>query len=655
LGLLAAVFAVYGQVWSHEFLNYDDPDYVTANAHVQGGLSAANFVWAFTSTYASNWHPLTWLSHMLDFQLFGLRSGPHHLMNVAIHAISTLVLFAFLWKATGARWRSAFVAFVFALHPLHVEAVAWTAERKEVLSGMFWMLTFVAYLSYTRQKSLARYALVVAMVVCALMAKPMAITLPVVLLLLDYWPLRRFERERQAALVIEKLPLVALAIGSAIVTYLVQQRTGAVSGVDQIPVLNRLANAFASYFVYLVKFAWPSNLAVFYPYPESPQWVLTIASALTIAGITAFAIRQARVRPYFAVGWIWFLVTLLPVIGLIQAGAQSHADRYMYLPMIGLTIAIAWGLADWLERRGWSQTALAAGATAVCAAWAMVTFVDVNYWRDSIAIFERAIQVTDRNAIAYNNLGSALWDQGRLTEALPKFEMAVMIQPQAPEKQDNLGSALTAAGRFEEAQVHLERALQLSPDLAKAHVDLALAFMRQRKIEDASAHYLTALRLQPDNPEAHYGLGGILVQQGRNQEAQPHLEKGIPYLLGKIHASPDSEENRYNLGTLYGMMGRTADAITQFSEAIRLRPDDAETRLNLGTALMAQNRAKEAMDQFASAVRLQPDYVRGHVSLAQALNSLGRDEEALREFNEALRLDPNSAEARDGINRLKKH
>ena len=619
----------------------------------KAGLTPTGFLSAFASAHASNWIPLTWLSHMLDFQLFGLRSGPQHLMNVVIHAISTLLLYAFLWKATGARWRSALVAFVFALHPLHVESVAWIAERKDVLCGLFWMLTFLAYLKYAERRSVGRYAVVALMVACALMAKPMAVTLPLVLLLLDIWPLRRIEREKLSALAIEKIPLIALAIGSAIVTYVVQESTGAVSGVDKIAILNRVANALASYFTYLVEFVWPANLAVFYPYPESPQWILASVGVVALAVITTLAIREFRERPYFAVGWIWFLVTLLPVIGLVQVGQQSHADRYTYLPMIGLSIAIAWGFVDWFERKGWSQTGLAFAAVAICAAWAIVTFVNLDYWRDSIALFEHAIEVTDRNAIAYNNLGSALWDQGRLPEALPQFEMAVRIQPQAPEKQDNLGSALTAAGRFEEAQVHLERALQLSPDFAKAHVDLALAFTRQGKIDDARAHYLTALRLQPDNPEAHYGLGGILAQQGRMQEALPHLEKGIPYLLGKISASPDSVENRYNLGTLYGMMGRTADAIAQFSEAIRLRPDDVETRFNLGTALMKQNRTQEAVDQFAAAVRLQPDYLRGHISLAQALDSLGRDDDAIREFQEALRIDPNSIEARDGISRLR--
>jgi protein O-mannosyl-transferase len=653
LGLAAAIFAVYGQVWGHAFLNYDDPDYVTANALVQGGLTAAGFLSAFASAHASNWIPLTWLSHMLDSQLFGLRSGPQHLMNVAIHALSTLLLYAFLWKATEARWRSVFVAFMFALHPLHVESVAWIAERKDVLCGLFWMLTFLAYLKYVERRSVGHSAVVALMVACALMAKPMAVTLPLVLLLLDIWPLRRFEREKLTALAIEKIPLIALAIGSAIVTYVVQESTGAVSGTDKIAMINRVANAFASYFTYFVEFVWPSNLAVFYPYPESPQWILAAAGIAALAVITVFVIHQFRERPYFAVGGMWYSVTLLPVIGLVQVGAQAHADRYMYLPMIGLSIAIVWGLTDWFKGKGWSQTALAAGTAAVCATWAIVTFINLDDWRDSIALFERAIEVTDRNAIAYNNLGSALWDQGRLPEALPQFEMAVRIQPQAPEKQDNLGSALTAAGRFEEAQVHLERALQLSPDFAKAHVDLALAFTRQGKIGDATAHYLTALRLQPDNPEAHYGIAGILAQQGRMQEALPHFQKALPHMIDELKKKPDSLEGHYNLGTVYALMGRTDEAIVEFTSAVRLGPDDPESRFNLATALASRSRTSEAADQFAAAVRLRPEYLRAHVSLAQVLGTLGRNDEAIREFQEALRIDPSSAEARDGISRLR--
>jgi tetratricopeptide (TPR) repeat protein len=652
IALLAAIIAVYSQVATHEFLNYDDPDYVTANTHVQSGFTVAGFTWAFTSLHAANWIPLTWLSCMLDCQLFGLRPGQHHLMSVAIHAISTLLLYAFLWRATSALWRSAFVAFAFALHPLHIESVAWLAERKDVLSALFWMLTLLAYLKYTERKSLGRYAVVVFAVACALMAKPMAITLPVALLLLDLWPLRRFERERPVSLVIEKLPLVALAIGSATVTYLAQAGGGAISGVDQIPVLDRLSNALASYFIYLLKFAWPSNLAVFYPYPDSPQWALAAAGILTLAGFTTIAIRQFRARPYLTVGWLWYSITLIPVIGLVQVGLQAYADRYMYLPMIGLLIAIAWSLRDWFERRGWNQKALAASAAIVCVTWSIVTYVDLDYWRNSVTLFEHTIQATDRNFIAYNNLGNAYADQGRSADALSNFQNAAAIRPQAPDIQENLGVALTALGRAEEAQPHLEQAIRIDPNFTRAHIHLALALMRQGKIADATNHYVTALQHEPDNPEAHYGLGGILAQQGRMKEALPHFQEGIRYLLGKITANPDSVEDRYNLGTIYGMMGRASDAIAQFSEVIRLRPDDAGARFNLGTALMSQNREREAADQFAMVVRLRPGYANGHLSLARSLASMGRVDEAASEYKETLRLDPNSVEARDRLRLL---
>lgn len=648
LGLLAVTMAVYSQAAGFGFVNYDDPDHLSANPHVMHGFSMANIAWAFTSAHASNWIPLTWLSYMLDTQIFGLRSGPLHLVNVALHAISTLLLFGFLHRATGARWRSALVALVFALHPLHVESVAWLAERKDVLCVLFCLLTLWAYLKYSERPSALRYAAVALLFACALLAKPLAVTLPLVLLLLDLWPLRRFERTKSAALVTEKLPLLALSMAASIVTYVVQQGSGAISGVERIPLLDRISNALASYFIYLVKFAWPSNLAVFYPYPNSPAWILAAAGLITIALLTWLALRQVRARPYFATGWLWYLITLLPMIGLVQAGLQARADRYMYLPMIGLSIAITWGLADWFERRKWNQSLLAAAACAVCAAWTVVTFETVDNWRDSIALFEHAVAVTEGNYVAHHNLGVALRDAGRVDDAVVEFQEAVSIRPQAADMQENLGEALIAAGRAAEAEPHLVRALELRPDFAKAHVDLGSALVRTGKMNEAASQYREALRLQPDFAEAHYGLGGILARQGLMREANAEFENALPYLIDKVKQQPDSVDDRYNLGTVYAMMGRVDEAIAQFQETVRLRPDDAEAHFNLGTALASRGRGSEAVDQFAAAVKLRPDYVRAHLSLARTLASLGRTEEARREFDEALRIDPNSAEARAG-------
>jgi tetratricopeptide (TPR) repeat protein len=664
LALLLITLAIYSQVRDDKFLNFDDPAHITANPHVRDGFTVAGLAWAFASSYAGYWFPLTWLSYMLDCQLFGLQSGPIHLTNVALHAVSTLLLFGFLRRTTGARWRSAFVAFVFALHPLHIESVAWVAERKDVLSALFWMLTFWAYLKYAERRSLGRYVVVLLVFCCGLMSKPMIVTLPLVLLLLDVWPLRRLVVEKaagksNAGVLIEKLPLFALSIATSVVTYLVQERGGAVSSFDRIPIATRIGNALVSYFIYISNLFWPANLAVFYPLAQLGPSGRDVNSGYnilwaTLAGLgivflTVLALRAVRQRPYFAVGWLWYLITLVPVIGLVQAGLQSHADRFTYVPMIGISIALAWGINELFERMRWNKLALAIPVIAVCAAWSAITWVDLGFWRNSITLFQRAIEVTDGNYVAYNNLGAALREDGQAAEALADFEIAARIQPGAPDIQDNLGEALIAAGRIEEAEPHLREALRLRPDFAKAHIDLASALTRRGRIADAESHYRTALQLQPESAEAQYGLGGVLAVQGRREEAIPHFQEGLPYLLDELKRQPDSVDGHYNLGTVYAMMGRVDDAIAQFSEAVRLRPGDAEARVNLGTALFARQRMTEAGDQFVAAVKLRPDYAKAHLGFARVLGSLGRQDEAIREFSEAIRLDPNLVEARQSL------
>jgi len=541
-------------------------------------------------------------------------------------------------------------AFIFALHPPHVESVAWVAERKDVLSALFWMLTLWAYLKYAERRSAPRYLLVVLMFSCGLMTKPMTVTLPLVLLLLDVWPLRRFEAAKSSAgLLIEKVPLFALSIAASVVTYLVQERGGSISSIDQIPIAARTGNALLSYVVYIAKLFWPSHLAVFYPFPESQPRLLGILSGLTIVSLTALAVHTIRQRPYFAVGWLWYLVTLVPVIGLVQVGLQSRADRYAYVPLIGISVALAWGVNELFGRMGWSRSALTILAVAACAAWSAVTWVDLGFWQNSRTLFEHAIEVTDGNYVAYNNLGTAMREEGRVIEAVSDFQTAATIRPQAPDIQENLGEALIAAGRAEEAERHLLEALRLRPDFAKAHVDLASALTRLGRLDDAGSHYRMALQLQPDNAEAHYGLGGVLGAQGRMQEATAQFQAGLPYLLEEVKKKPDSVDGHYNLGTVYAMMGRVDDAIVQFREAVRMRPDDAEARVNLGTALATRERMGEARDQFAAAVKLRPDYLKAHLGLARAWGSLGRPDEAIREFSEVLRLQPDSADARQSL------
>ncbi|HTB15793.1 MAG TPA: tetratricopeptide repeat protein [Bryobacteraceae bacterium] len=647
LALLAAIFLVYGQTAGHDFLNYDDPDYVT-DAHVRGGLSPSGLAWAFTSGYASNSFPFTWISHMLDFQLFGGRSGPSHLVNVALHAISALLLFLFLRRVTGTSWRSAFVAWAFALHPLHLESVAWIAERKDVLSTLFWMLTLCAYARYAERRSVGRYALVAAMFCCGLLSKPMIVTFPFAALLLDEWPLRRFQSQPTRRLILEKVPLVALSLCASAVAYIAQSRQGVVNALDQVPLAVRAGNAFVSYVLYLRDFVWPANLAVFYPYIERPVGQM-IAAALAITAATALAARNIRLRPYIAVGWFWYLGTLTPVIGLIQVGSQSRADRYTYIPLIGIAIIAAWGAVELFDQRGWNRRLLASCAAGICVAWAAITWSDAAYWRNSSTLFTHALAVTDANYVAYNNLGAALRHDGNILEAIDNFERVVAIRPDDPEAQDNLGEALTAAGKIGDAEPHLVQAVRLRPSFAKAHVDLGAVLFREGHAAEAESQYRIAVEFDPSDAAAQFGLGGVLMAQGREQEAQARLERALPLLSAQVAMNPEDVDGHYNLGTIYGILGRADDAIAEFSQAIRLRPGDAQARFNLGTALAARNRLNEAQAQFAEAVRLVPDYAAAHFNLARVLEALGRREDAVREYRETLRLNPENREARQQL------
>jgi protein O-mannosyl-transferase len=652
LVLLIALFAVYGQTVTHDFLNYDDPDYI-AEPHVRAGLTISGVAWAFTSGYASNSFPLTWISHMLDVQLFGTRSGPPHLTNVVLHAVSTLLLFAFFKQTTGNLWRSAFVAFVFALHPLHVESVAWIAERKDALCALFWMLTLLAYARYAERPSAVRYVIVAALFCCGLLSKPMMITFPFLALLLDLWPLRRFSSQPARRLILEKLPLIALSIAASVVAFFAQQRQGTVSAIDQIPIALRIGNAFVSYVLYLRDFFWPANLAVFYPYIDRPIWQM-IAAALVFAVVTALAARSFRDRPYAAVGWFWYLGTLIPAIGLVQVGAQSRADRYTYIPLIGISIVVAWGAVELFKKRGWNHRLLAAAATGVCAAWAVIAWTDVQYWRNSSTLFTHALEATEGNYVAYNNLGAALRHDGNIRESIDDFEHVVAIRPEDAEAQDNLGEALTAGGRIDDAAPHLVEAVRLRPAFAKAHVDLGAAFLQSGHAAEAESQYRIAAQLQPTNAAAQYGLGGVLMAQRREQEAMVHLQQALPLLIAEVEANPEEADSHYNLGTLYGILGRPDEAIMEFSQAIRLRPADAQARFNLGTALAARNRLKESADQFAEAVRLVPDYTAAHFNLARVLAALGRHDDAVREYRETLRLNPENAEARRQLESITK-
>jgi len=651
-GLLAATVAVYSQAGSHDFVDYDDPVYVANNPHVRDGFTWDGIRWAFTSFDDDNWFPLTRLSHILDCQIFGLDAGMQHWTNVLLHLMSTLLLFALLKRMTAARWPSAFVAFAFALHPLHVESVAWIAERKDVLGALFWFVTMWAYLRYVEQPSLARYLGVIAAFGCGLMSKPMIVTLPFALLLLDYWPLRRLKAAPRVFL--EKLPLIALSIAVSAITLMAQSQGRAVVAVQRIPLGLRLENAVISYVVYAGKFLWPANLAVFYPYPQAfPAWQWILGGA-ALAGITLTVILQRNRRPYLITGWLWYVGTLVPVIGLVQVGAQVRADRYTYIPMIGVSVMIAWGVAEAVRYRRTLARPIAWAGAAVGVTWCAVTWQNLEYWRNTETLFTHAIQATGQNFVAYNNRGLFRRRAGRIADALADFENAAQILPEDPRAQDNLGEALTVAGRVDEAIPHLEKAIRLRPADAKGHLDLASALLRAGRTDEAATELAATLRLDPDDRDAEYRLGAVLVNQGRTAEALPHFARVLPALIEQVRRSPEDADLHYNLAEVYVLMGRSDEAIDEFGAALRLRPDDPDAHFNLGLALSRRNRLEQAAEQFSTAARLRPGDVRAHFELARTLAAMGRRDGAAAEYSQTLRLAPDFAAAKAGLEQLQR-
>jgi tetratricopeptide (TPR) repeat protein len=568
IGLLIAIFAVYAQVATHAFINFDDPIYVTENPQVRAGLTSDGVVWAFTTFHDSNWFPLTWLSHMLDVQLFGLDSGWHHLINVLLHALSTLLLFIVLRRITGARWPSAFVALVFAIHPLHVESVAWIAERKDVLSTLFWMLTLLAYSNYVRQPTRQRYLLTLFIFCLGLMAKPMLVTLPVVLILLDLWPLRRGVR------LVEKIPFFIASLASSVIAFVAHQQGGAVATLEVIPVASRIENALITYVVYILKTFWPTHLAIFYPYPLQSLIVPAILSAIALSVITVLVVLAYKQRPYLAVGWFWYVVTLLPVIGIIQTGSQARADRYTYIPMIGFTIALTWAAVDLLKP--WHRM-LAALAAFAGLALLTLTWFQVATWRDDISLYRHAIAAVPGNYIAYYNLASALEAQGQTDEAVIQLREAVRARPYYVPARAELGQLLAAQGHTDEALQELQAAIRLRPDDPIAHYRLGSVLGSLGRANEAASEFAETVRLQPNNPDAHYNLALALAQQD-------HIADAAREFAATIGLRPDDADAHFNLGISLARLGQLDGAIQQFNETLRLRPDYAPARQALDQA-----------------------------------------------------------------------
>ncbi|MFN2623903.1 MAG: tetratricopeptide repeat protein [Chthoniobacterales bacterium] len=569
---------------THQFINFDDDTYIWANPIVVAGLTSRGFTWAFTTFHCANWHPLTWLSHMADSQLFGLHAGGHLFVNSLLHVVNAVLLFLFLSRVTRARWQSAIVAALFALHPLHVESVAWASERKDTLSTAFGLLCLLAYGRYVLAPSWKKYAVVALWLALGLMAKPMLVTLPFVLLLLDYWPFGRLAWKPTLStravwpLIREKLPLLLLVVPSMWVTYVAQAHGGAVSGLTIEPLSWRLANALRSYAKYLFLTFWPRDLAIYYPtvHDTIPIWQWGLALVLLLA-ISLLVLTNARKRPYLIVGWLWFVVTLLPVIGLVRVGSQAMADRYTYIPSIGLFIALVFGVADlaaaWRLRR---LLIVSASAIAVLVLTCL-TALQISRWRDSETLFSYVLSINSQNAVAQNNLGSALGAKGQPAEALPHFAEAVRLDPRYFDALGNMGQALFEQGEAAQAVNYFERALEVRADSAKTHWQLGLTLEGLGRNAEAMQQFHEAIRLAPEDSVMHINLGMKLAQQRQLPEAVEQYEQAL-------RLDPNSAEAHNNLGLVLFALGKEEEGVHEFSAAIRLKPDLAVARDNLRRA-----------------------------------------------------------------------
>jgi tetratricopeptide (TPR) repeat protein len=644
LGLVAAAALVYAPVSRHDFLWCDDDSYVFENGTVRQGLTAAGLEWAFAAPHVANYHPLTWLSHMLDVELFGLEAGAHHLVNVALHALTAVVLFLALRALSGALWAPAAVAALFALHPLRVESVAWVAERKDVLSGLFFALTLLAWAGFARRPGPARYAAVFACLALGLLAKSMLVTLPCLLLLLDRWPLRR--SAGWGRLVLEKLPLFALSAAAAALAVASQESARAMGDLATLPLAQRLANAALALVGYLGKTFWPAQLAIFYPHPAlvgpdsfSPLAPRVLAAALLLVAITALAVWQRRRRPYLAVGWLWFTGMLVPVLGLVQVGEQSMADRYTYLPQIGLFVALAWGARDLARARPRLRRALAVATPAVLVALAAASAFQLRHWRDGRSVFSHALAVTERNYFAHNHLGRTLENTGDLEGAAEHYELAVLIRPSAGAL-SNLGSVLSKLGRQDEAVARLEQALRLDPRSADALNNLGVVYRALGKPALAISLYERALALE-ERAATHYNLGSALVAQGQVERGARHLERALE--LDPFHA-----EAANNLGVAYVELGRLEEGVAAYERALALAPGYGEAACNRALAFEKLGRG-ESGALYEEVLRGDPDCVPAHRYLGYRRFAAGDLAGALDHLELVLRRQPASADAHNDV------
>ena len=651
--LALGVFLIFGRTCGYGFVNFDDDSYFSANYHVKAGLTWKGTLWAFQTGYASNWHPLTWLSLMLDAQLFGTGPAGPHLTNVILHAVNSVLLFLLFRRLTGALWPSALVAAIFAIHPLRAESVAWISERKDVLSGFFFMLTLLMYARYVEQfrvqnsKFKITYCLGLLFFALGLMSKPMLVTVPFLLLLLDYWPLNRFglpaPNTRPAAgqifrLVLEKLPFLVLGLASCVVTVLAQKQ--AIKTMDVLPSTFRLENALISYVTYLVQTIWPENLAAYYTYRlDMPAWAIAGAGALLFF-VTLCAVLTARRFPYFLTGWLWYLGMLVPVIGLLQVGGQAHADRYTYLPQIGFILAIVWAVGDLTTSWRWRRPVLVVASIGLVAAFLASAWQQTSYWRNDEALWIHAIACTSGNYTAHNNLGYVLAARGQDSEAIKHYQQALEFNPNFADCANNLGTVYLHQEQLDKALDYYHRALAINPDLAEVHNNMAILLTKQGKTAEAIEHYRKAIELKPDRAEFYNNLANLLATTGQTPEAMPLFQKAL-------EVDPDNAKVHYNLANIAFAQGQWQEAIDHYQHALKQMPDSVHAHYQLGLALERRGQVAAAEAQLQRVIELDPLHVTAINNLAWLLAT--SSEPSLRDGPKAVKLARQAVQLSNGL------
>ncbi len=711
LFLTAAAMTAFWHLSQCDFINYDDRLYVTGNTHVKSGITIGSIQWAFTTGHSANWHPVTWMSHMLDVQLFGLKPRWHHLTNLLFHIANTLLLFFVFNRMTKETWKSAFVAALFALHPLHVESVAWVSERKDVLSTFFWMLTMAAYISYVEHRtedgrreailspsfvlrppaSVLRYSAVLIFFALGLMAKPMLVTLPFVLLLLDYWPLRRVQvagsREQGARsekqnpklgqgphsankrklpkkptdqvstqssvrtcpglggsppssalrpLLREKIPLFTLAALSCIVTFIVQQKGGAVKSIQGFPLGVRIANAIVSYIIYMGKTVWPTNLAVYYPHPGLwPLWQV-LGAVLLLGAVTLTVIWTANRFPYLTVGWLWFTGTLVPVIGIVQVGTQGMADRYTYAPLIGLFIMAAWGIPELLKKWRYRKETLFALSSLLLLSLFIVTRTQVGYWRNNITLYDHSLKVASPSDVIYCNRGVAYYDLGNHRQAISDYERAIEIYPQSTDSYYNRGMAYAKLGNHRQAISDYNRAIEIYPEYAAAYGNRGTSYFKLGEYRQAVSDFDRATEINHELAWAYNGRGMAYGKLGDQRQALSDFDRAI-------EINPEYAEPYNNRGVVYDMLGNNRKAISDYDRAVEIDPDYADAYYNRGVAYAELGDHRQAISDYDKAIEINPDYADAYNNRGVSYARFGNRSQAIEDLQKAARLDNEDA------------